>query len=141
MKPAPMPAILCGAGWPPDSTGLAAGSTATTRKSGLRFLMTSPTPVIVPPVPMPEIRTSAAPSVSSQISSAVVRRWISGFAGLLNWPTSRKRSGSLATISSARAIAPFMPFAPSVSTSSAPKAVSMRRRSRLIVSGMVSTRR
>ncbi len=140
-KPAPMPAILCGPGSQPDSTALAAGSTATQRKPGLRFLMTSPTPVIVPPVPMPEMRMSQAPSVSFQISSAVVRRWISGFAGLVNWPTSRKRFGSLATISAARAIAPFMPLAPSVSTSSAPKACSMRRRSMLIVSGMVSTSR
>jgi len=38
------------------------------------FKVDATTPVMVPPVPMPEIRTSAAPSVSSQISSAVVRR-------------------------------------------------------------------
>ena len=95
--------------------------------------------MIVPPVPTPLIRTSAWPSVSAQISSAVVFRWISGLAGFENWPTSTKRAGSLATISCARAIAPFMPLAPSVRISSAPKALSRRRRSMLMVSGMVST--
>jgi hypothetical protein len=48
-------------------------------------------------------------------------------------------SGSLATSSSAFAIAPGIPRAPSVSTSSAPNARSMRRRSMDIVSGIVST--
>jgi hypothetical protein len=46
--------------------------------------MTSPTPVMVPPVPIPATRMSALPSVSRQISSAVVFRWISGFAGFWN---------------------------------------------------------
>ena len=44
---------------------------------------------------------------------------------------------SEATISSAFAIAPFIPFAPSVSTSLAPNALSTCRRSTLIVSGIV----
>ena len=35
-------------------------------------MMTSETPVIVPPVPTPEIRISTPPLVSRQISSAVV---------------------------------------------------------------------
>ena len=35
-------------------------------------------------VTMPETRISTFPSVSRQISSAVVRRWISGLAGFLN---------------------------------------------------------
>ena len=43
----------------------------------------------------------------------------------------------LATSSSALAIAPFIPLGPGVSTSSAPKASSSTRRSRLIVSGIV----
>ncbi len=51
---------------------------------GLRGLMTSPTPVIVPPVPMPEMTMSTLPSVSFQISSAVVRRWMAGLEGLAN---------------------------------------------------------
>ena len=46
--------------------------------------MTLPQPVIVPPVPTPQTRMSILPSVSRQISSAVVLRWISGLAGLLN---------------------------------------------------------
>ena len=40
--------------------------------------------MIVPPVPTPATRMSTLPSVSCQISSAVVSRWISGLAGLLN---------------------------------------------------------
>ena len=65
-------------------TGLATGSTAIALKLGLRGLMTSETPVIVPPVPTPATRMSTLPSVSCQISSAVVLRWISGLAGFLN---------------------------------------------------------
>ena len=84
MKPAPMPCIGCGPGWPPDKTADASGSTAMQRNDGLRALSTSPTPVMVPPVPIPETRMSALPSVSRQISSAVVRRWTSGLAGLRN---------------------------------------------------------
>ena len=84
MKPAPMPWIGCGPRCPPESTGEASGSTATQRNDGLRALITSPTPVMVPPVPMPATRMSARPSVSRQISSAVVVRWISGFAGFSN---------------------------------------------------------
>ena len=79
-----MPWIGCGPFAPPESTGEAAGSTAMTCTSGLRSLRTCPTPVIVPPVPTPETRMSTVPSVSSQISSAVVRRWIAGFAGFSN---------------------------------------------------------
>jgi len=41
-------------------------------------------PVIVPPAPTAEIRRSTLASVSAQISSALVRRWISGLAGSLN---------------------------------------------------------
>jgi len=47
-------------------------------------LITSATPVMVPPVPTPEIRMSTPPWVSFQISSAVVRRWTSGLAGFSN---------------------------------------------------------
>ncbi len=45
---------------------------------------------------------------------------MSEFAGLLNWFGIQWCFGSEATISSAFAMAPFIPFAPSVSTSSAP---------------------
>ncbi len=83
-NPAPMPWIGCGPFGPPDSTGDAAGSTAIIRTDGLRSLRTSPTPVMVPPVPTPATKMSTAPSVSRQISSAVVARWISGLAGFSN---------------------------------------------------------
>jgi hypothetical protein len=61
-------------GLPPERTGEASGSTATTCTSGLRCLITWPTPVMVPPVPMPEMKISTLPCVSFQISSAVVTR-------------------------------------------------------------------
>jgi len=41
--------------------------------------------VMVPPVPTPATNTSTFPSSASRISGPVVRRWISGFAGLENW--------------------------------------------------------
>ena len=74
-----MPWILCGPGFRGSParfwvrTGLAVGSTATER-IGLPFvcLMKRETPVIVPPVPTPEMKMSTAPSVSSQISGPVV---------------------------------------------------------------------
>ena len=84
-KPGPIPSILCGPGFPPESTGDEAGSTATTCRPGLRSFSRSPQPVIVPPVPTEATSTSILPSVSRQISSAVVRRWISGLAGFENW--------------------------------------------------------
>ena len=80
-KPAPMPWILCGPGCPPESTGESSGSTAMILSEGRRGFSTWPTPVMVPPVPTPETNTSISPLVSFQISSAVVRRWISGLAG------------------------------------------------------------
>ncbi|MCY1291143.1 hypothetical protein D9M70_403200 [compost metagenome] len=94
---------------------------------------------MVPPVPTPATSTSTAPSVSFQISGPVVFSWIAGLAGLSNCCGMKYCAGSLATIASASAIAPFMPLAGSVSTSSAPRALSTLRRSRLIEAGMVST--
>jgi hypothetical protein len=73
-KPAPMPWILCGPGWPPERTGESSGSTAITFMPGRRGLITWDTPVIVPPVPTPATKASNWPLVSFQISSAVVRR-------------------------------------------------------------------
>ena len=90
-----MPWILCGPGSPPESTGELFGSTATTCRSGLRSFSRSPAPVIVPPVPTPATSTSTLPSVSRQISSAVVRRWISGLAGLPNWSGMKQLPRSL----------------------------------------------
>ena len=136
MKPAPMPWMRFGPGGPPDSTGLSSGSTATIRRPGLRGFSTEPTPVRVPPVPTPQTTTSTAPAVSFQISSAVVRRWISGLAGFWNC-CGMNASGSSRTISSALAIAPRIPLAAGVSSSSAPSRSSIRRRSIDMLSGIV----
>ncbi|OPZ67537.1 MAG: hypothetical protein BWY81_01262 [Firmicutes bacterium ADurb.Bin467] len=114
-----MPCSLCGPGAPPESTGESVGSTATTSIFGFFDLRYPPAPVIVPPVPTPETKMSTFPSVSSQISGPVVEKCTAGFAGFVNWPGMKLFGISFAS-SSALAIAPFMPFAPSVSTSSAP---------------------
>ncbi len=137
-NPGPQPWILCGPGLPPEMTGESAGSAATIFSPGRRGFSTWPTPVRVPPVPVPQTTMSTLPSVSFQISSAVVLRWISGFAGFSNCWRTRKRA-SCAAISSARLIAPFIPSAPGVRTSSAPSARRSLRRSIDIVSGMVRT--
>ena len=140
MKPAPMPCSGCSPGPPPDSTGLASGSTATMRRPGRRGFSACAQPVMVPPVPTPEMIASTWPSVSYQISSAVVRRWIAGLAGLPNW-FGITAPGVSASSSSARAIAPRMPFSRGVSTTSAPRWRSILRRSTETDSGMVSTTR
>ena len=95
---------------------------------------------MVPPVPTPATKMSTLPSVSFQTSSAVVRRCTSGLAGFSNCCGTKAPSISWPS-SSARAMAPFMPCAPGVRTSSAPYARSRLRRSTLMVSGMVSTTR
>src|SRR5205085_512070 len=130
------PSILCAPGGPPDRTALSSGSTATIFSPGLRAFSTEPTPVSVPPVPTPLTTTSTRPPVSRQISSAVVRRWISGLAGFWNC-CGMNASGRLFTISSARAIAPRMPCAAGVSSSSAPSSSSILRRSSDMLSGIV----
>ena len=80
------------------------------------------------------------PSVSRQISSAVVRRWISGLAGFLNcW--GMKELGVFLISSSALRTAPGIPSEAGVKTISAPNALINLRRSRLMLSGMVTTRR
>ena len=130
-----MPCILCGPATPVESTAEAAGSTATIFTSGFLDLRNSPTPVRVPPVPTPATKISTLPSVSSHISGPVVFLCASGFAGFANWEGIKLFGYSFAS-SSAFAIAPFMPFAPSVSTSSAPYAFISCLRSTDIVSGI-----
>ncbi|MNL72732.1 hypothetical protein D3C87_1980900 [compost metagenome] len=83
---------------------------------------------------------STLPSVSFQISSAVVLRWISGLAGFSNC-CGMIAPGISFLSSSARATAPRMPPGPGVSTSSAPSSASILRRSSDIVSGMTRIRR
>ena len=119
MNPTPIPGIECSPAVPPDRTAAPAGSTATVLTVGLRAFRTPPTPVIVPPVPTAETKTSTPPPVSSQISTAVVRRWTSGFAGFANW-SSITASGSSATTSRARDTASVIKM-PGVSTTSAPR--------------------
>mmetsp|Transcript_82105 Transcript_82105/g.166247 ORF Transcript_82105/g.166247 Transcript_82105/m.166247 type:complete len:335 (+) Transcript_82105:284-1288(+) len=135
MKPAPMPWILWGPGFPPERTADSVGSTATICIDGLRGLRYCPQPVSVPPVPTPPTRMSTLPSVSAQISGPVVSRWTFGLSALLN--CCNKKPPWVAAISSALAMAPPMPLAAGVSTSLAPKAFSRTRRSMLIDSGMV----
>ena len=85
----------------------------------MRSFSRSPAPVIVPPVPTPATSTSTRPSVSRQISSAVVRRWISGLAGLPNW-SGMKQSPRSPAIFSAASTASFIPPIDSVIRTSAP---------------------
>ena len=136
MMPAPMPWMGCGVCLPPDRTGLASGSTATILSPGRRGFSAWPTPVTVPPVPTPETKISSLPPVSRQISSAVVRIWTAGLAGFWNC-CGMKLSGISFSSSSARAIAPVMPFSRGVSSSRAPRKRSILRRSIDIESGMV----
>mmetsp|Transcript_39409 Transcript_39409/g.92046 ORF Transcript_39409/g.92046 Transcript_39409/m.92046 type:complete len:205 (+) Transcript_39409:774-1388(+) len=94
-------------------------------------------PVIVPPVPTPPTKISSFPSQSFHISGPVVSLWIFGLSGLLNCCSIKPFSPKPLAISSALAIAPPIPFADRVKTSSAPNALSRTRRSILMDSGIV----
>ncbi len=90
-KPAPVPWILCGPGLaelPGEGLrddGRVLRLHGDRLKAGLAGLDDlGNTPVIVPPVPTAETKMSTLPSVSFQISSAVVLLWMPGLAGLLN---------------------------------------------------------
>ncbi|VEU38254.1 unnamed protein product [Pseudo-nitzschia multistriata] len=138
MKPAPMPWILWGPGFPPERTADSVGSTATIWREGFSGLRYCPQPVMVPPVPTPPTKMSTLPSVSAQISGPVVSRWIFGLSALLN--CCNKNPPCVAAISSALAMAPPIPLAAGVRTSLAPKALRRTRRSMLMDSGMVRIR-
>jgi len=138
MKPAPIPCILCGPGFPPERTGESLGSTATIFISGLCAFKPSPTPLTVPPVPTPATKISTLPSVSRQISWAVVSTCLAGLAGFSNC-CRMMEPGVSSRNDSALAMAPFMPSAPGVNTRWAPSAFNRLRRSILIVSGIVRT--
>ena len=139
MNPAPMPWILCGPFVPPLRTGEAAGSTAMALNVGFSGLMCWATPVMVPPVPTPEISMSIFPFVAFQISGPVVSLWIFGLAWFLNC-CGMKELGFCLASSSAFLMAPFIPSVPGVRTSSAPYALSSVLLSVLMVSGMVRMR-
>jgi hypothetical protein len=102
-------------------------------KLGFRGLMISPTPVIVPPVPTPPTKISICPSVSLQISSAVVSRWIFGLAGFLNCCGIHEWFGHL--------FRPQSPFHCEPKSELPANASSKVRRSTLIVSGIVNMSR
>ena len=89
------------------------------RTEGFFGFSTSPTPVMVPPVPTPATNMSTAPPVSSQISGPVARRCASGLAGFLNCSSMAARGISL-TSSAARATASRINV-PGVITTSAPR--------------------
>ena len=139
-KFAPIPCIRCEAAFPPSSTGEDAGSTATIYTFGLCFFNARATPQTVPPVPTPATNTATSPSVSCQISSPVDRAWTSVFAGFSNC-CRMTEPGIDFFSSSALAMEPAIPFCPLVKTIWAPNAFNRLRRSRLMVSGMVSIRR
>ena len=106
-KPAPMPWILCGPGWPPrEHRRVRRLDGHDAARSGLRSLSTSPTPVTVPPVPTPATKTSTLPSVSSQISSAVVRAVDLGVGGVLELLRHEARRRSRRRARAALAMAP-----------------------------------
>ena len=135
-----MPCNPCGPASSPDSTALSAGSTTKHRRPGLRGFNARAMPVMVPPVPAPPTTMSTAPSVSVQISSAVVASCAAGLAGLSNW-RGIQAPGVCARIASARAIAPAMPCRAGVSCTSAPISRSILRRSMEAPSGMVTISR
>ncbi len=96
--------------------------------------------MIVPPVPTPLTKMSILPSVSRQISSAVVRRWISGLAGFLNcwgmYAFGRVLDQLLGLADRTR-----HPLGGRRQHDLGPKALSSRRRSRLMLSGIVTISR
>ena len=111
MNLGPMPWILCGLCGPsPESSGDLNGSTANDLlRPGFFFFKRFGHAVIVPPVQPPPTTTGPPfPSVSFQISSAVVLRWISGFAGLPNC-CGMNAFGVDSRSSFAFSMAPFMP--------------------------------
>ena len=110
-KPAPMPWILCGPGAPPESTGESAGSTAIACSAGLARLEH---------LGHAGDGAAGADAGDDDVHPAVgvvpdlLRRGLAvdrGLAGLSNWPMISE-PGISRRSSSARAIAPFMPFAP-----------------------------
>jgi hypothetical protein len=124
---------------PPDRTAAFLGSTAIILTEGFFSFSASPTPVIVPPVPTPATTASTCPSVSSQISRAVVALWAAGFAGFSNC-CSITAPGISPAIRRARSTASSINV-PGVLTTSAPNPRSSATRSRLIDSGIVRINR
>ena len=112
------------------------GSTAKTSPPGLAAARKRPRPTSVPPVPMPATTTSTSPRVWRQISGPVASRWAMTLARLANWSGMKRAAGSAATSAAARSMAPSVPRPAGVSSSSAPKAAMMARRSSEAQAGM-----
>ena len=120
MNPAPMPWIGCGAGCPPEITGLSVGSTAQALSLGQVWRSRSAQPVRWPPVPTPVIKASIGVSAKSlRISIAVVRTCTAMFAGFSNC-CGIHAPGVSSTSWRARSIAPFIPFSRGVRSNVAP---------------------
>lgn len=132
--------MTCGPGLPPESTALSVGSTATNFRQDRRGLSASAQPISVPPVPMPETMKSTSPPVSAQISSAVVRRWIAGLAGLPNCQGITEFGISLSNLCAA-SMAPCTRCFLGVNTVSAPSKANILRRSIDSDSGIVRMQR
>ena len=117
-------------------TGRVVGSTATIFTPGLRLLSTSPQPVIVPPVPTPahedvDLAVGVAPDFFGR--RLAMDLGVGRILELLGHEV-----GLFSTSSSALRTAPGIPSAAGVRTISTPNALSSRRRSRLMLSGMVT---
>ena len=126
---------------PPDRSGDLNGSTATTLKPGLRFLMNSATP---------GDRPAGADARHEDVHLSVgvlpdlLRRGLAvdlGVGGVLELLRHEGVRAWLSRISCAFSTAPFMPCGAGVSTSSAPKTFRSFRRSMLKLSGMVMMQR
>ena len=99
MNPAPIPWIMWFSRRPPREDRGARRLDRDDLDARLARFSTSPTPVIVPPVPTPAMNTSIAPPVSSHISTAVVSPVGSGVGGvveLLELKRAGDRCGELA---------------------------------------------
>ena len=102
---------------PPESTSDCPGSTVTIVTLGLRCFEHLPDTGDRAAVPTPATTTSTLPSVSRQISSAVVRTVDLRIGRVSNCCGMKYLAGLLSWISLALAIAPFIPSAPGVRTS------------------------
>ena len=130
-KPAPMPWILCGPGWPPDSTGAVLRLDGDDPQAGLaRLQHLADAGDACRRCRRRRRRRRPRPSVSFQISSAVVRRWIAGLAGFVELLRhDRVRHARRASSSALAMRAASCPARAGVSSSSAPRSASILRRS------------
>lgn len=84
INPSPIPICKCVPIVPPASIAAFSGSTAHISISGYCAFSTSPIPVIVPPVPIPEQKPCIGPATCSNISKPVWCLCAMGFAEFSN---------------------------------------------------------